>query len=424
MPNAAAGASVPDTLPPPRDLSPAELAALGASEPPLPADLAAAFDAASAEAPAESAVVIVTAPPVEVVPAAEGMAEPGEGGSSTVVSVVSSDGEGGGSAVVVAAGEGAAAMAGAETGGGGGASRSAALASGGGAAMAVAGGLQLTENVGPSSAVYKRAPSLKADKALVKLLIPEARLTELWDEIAELEVDAAHLERGSQLLVTEMIDRLASARNMLLHSKDRYENALREVTYVRYRLTRIQHSSLLEQPQSILAYLVIILVAVVIGFFSTPRLMAVLNGVGITTGVAPSTPLIGFGDLIAGMDALALFNTAFWGALGGLAAAFFALQRHVEDFDQQHARWYYLSPLVGLFVGPLMGLVAGLGLPALFQLVNEQPANMEVRPALLYLLAWTVGYQQNLLLELIRSVLKRVLPAPADETPKSDPPIR
>jgi hypothetical protein len=80
--------------------------------------------------------------------------------------------------------------------------------------------------------------------------------------------------------------------------------------------------------------------------------------------------------------------------------------------------------LVGLFVGPLIGLVAGLGFPALFQLVNNQPAAMEVRPALLYLLAWTVGYQQNLLLALVRSVLQRVLPQPPDEPPPTDAPAK
>lgn len=389
---------MPETSPP------AVPAALSAAEPPLPADLAAAFDAASGETgvsvPAEPAPVMVVMPP------AEDVAAPDEGAASTVVSVVSSDGEGGASAVMVAAGEGAAAAAGADAAGG---SAAAAGAAGrGGAAVAVAGGLQLSEHVGPVSTVYKRAPQLKADKALVKLLVPEKRLTELWDEIALLEAQAAQLQRGSQLLVTEMIDRLASARNQLLHSRDQYENALREVVYVRYRLTRIKHSALLEQPQAILAYLVIVLVALIAAFLTTPRLIA---GLG-----SPAA--------IAGVEALTLFNTAFWGALGGLAAAFFALQRHVEDFDQQHARWYYLSPLVGLFIGPLMGLVAGLGFPALFQLVSDQPANVEVRPALLYLLAWTVGYQQNLLLELIRSVLKRVFPQPAEESPKTDPPIR
>lgn len=373
-------------------------AALSAAEPALPADLAAAFDAAP------DAALAVPAPVTVVMPPAESAPEPAEGTASTVVSVVSSDGEGGASAVVVSAGEGAAA--GAETGGG--AAVAAGASGGAGAAVAVRGGLQLTEQVGPSSTVYKRGPQLKADKALVKLLVPEKRLTELWDEIAALEARAAQLQRGSQLLVTEMIDRLAAARNQLLHSRDQYENALREVVYVRYRLTRIAHSSLLEQPQAILTYLILILAALIAAFITTPRLLAGL-------GSPPA---------IAGVDALTLFNTAFWGALGGLAAAFFALQRHVEDFDQQHARWYYLSPLVGLFVGPLMGLVAGLGFPALFQLVSDQPASVDVRPALLYLLAWTVGYQQNLLLELIRSVLKRVLPQPAEEAPKTDPPIR
>ncbi|MCC7359708.1 MAG: hypothetical protein IT317_09535 [Anaerolineales bacterium] len=370
---------MPDTPPEP---TAAEPAALSPVEPALPADLAAAFDAAGAAetASAEPAPETTAAPSADAQPV---LLEP----SAAV------------EAAETAAAPSAVAVAGAGSG--------AAVAAGRGSAPAVAGGLQLSENVGPATQVFKRAPQLKADKALVKLLIPEARLTALWEEIAGLEAEAAQLQRGSQLLVTEMIDRLATARNMLLHSRDEYENALREVVYVRYRLTRIRHSSLLEQPQTILVYLILILLSLIAAFVATPRLVA---------GLGTPTPAV------AGIEAVALFNTAFWGALGGLAAAFFALQRHVEDFDQQHARWYYLSPLVGLFVGPLMGLVAGLGIPALFQLVNDQPANMQIRPALLYLLAWTVGYQQNLLLELIRSVLKRILPEPPPAAPKADLP--
>ena len=390
----------------PDNPTPEELAAASTSEPPLPAELGAAFDAAGAPEVAATAPtmlpgtdsvstvsgatgeVLMPGSPVDVV-AGGGM--PGGGSlppdGAAAVAAVSGAAEPGTAAVVVApSGDSAAVVVGADKGG----------------------GLQLSENVGPATTIiYKRSPSLKADPALVKLLVPEARLKELLEEIADLEKAAAQLQRGSQLLVTELIDRLASARNRLLHNRDQYENALREVVYVRYRLTRIRHSSLLEQPQTILVYLVIILVLLIVAFLATPQLVA---------GLAAQE--------VAGIAALTLFNTAFWGALGGLAAAFFALQRHVEDFDQQHARWYYLSPMVGLFIGPLMGLVAGLGLPAFFQLVNEQPASMEVRPALLYLLAWTVGYQQNLLLELIRSVLTRSLPDTPVEDPKTDPPIR
>ena len=364
------------------------------AEPALPADVAAAFDAAGG---AEPAPVVVIVPPADAVP------EPPAGlpdlpitepAATTVVAVSGSET----GAAVAVAGEGGAVAASSDSG------SAAASAGTRGAALAVAGGLQLSENVGPATTVFKRAPQLKADRALVKLLIPEARVTALWEEIAGLEAEAAQLQRGSQLLVTEMIDRLATARNRLLHSRDEYENALREVVYVRYRLTRIRHSSLLEQPQSILVYLIVILVALIVAFVATPRLVA---------GLGTPTPEV------AGIEAVTLFNTAFWGALGGLAAAFFALQRHVEDFDQQHARWYYLSPLVGLFVGPLMGLVAGLGLPALVQPVSGQVPAVEVRPLLLNLLAWTVGYQQNLLLELIRSALKGILPE-APESPKTD----
>jgi hypothetical protein len=256
-------------------------------------------------------------------------------------------------------------------------------------------GLQLSEEVGQAAVAYKRGPDLEANPALLKLFVTDQRLTALWDEIETLEAEAANFQPGSQLLVTEMLERLTAARNMLLHRRDQYENARREVIYVRYRLTRIRHSSLLEQPQAILVYLVLSLILLGLGFGRTPQILAGLGN--------PSN--------IAGIDSITLLNSALWGGIGGLTAAFFALQRHVEDFDQQFARWYYISPIIGLFIGPLIGLVAGIGLPALFVLVGGQASDMQVAPALLYLLAWSVGFQQNLLLRLINTVFKQIFPA-------------
>ncbi len=259
---------------------------------------------------------------------------------------------------------------------------------------AVAAGFQLSENVGLSNAVYRRDVALPADRALVRLLVPDNRTVKLWHAIDELAGDVENLHRGSQDLVSEMIDRLTVARNLLLHSRDSYEDAEREVAIVRHRLLRVKHSTFLEQPQTIVGYLVIVLLILGAGFAYSNTLLDFLGRPGI----------------IAGISAPVLLNTMLWGGIGGLTAAFFALQRHVLDFDQQHARWFYLSPVIGLFIGPLIALVAEIGLPALFVLAGGQTANMTVAPGLLYLLAWAVGFQQNLLLRLVNKVFTSIFP--------------
>jgi hypothetical protein len=273
----------------------------------------------------------------------------------------------------------------------------AAAAVGGGGAVTA--GIQLSEDVGLATAVYRREAALPSDRALVRLLIPEGRIVKLWHSIDGLAVEVENLHRGSQDVVLELIDRLTVARNLLLHSRDSYEDAEREVAIVRHRLTRVQRSSFLEQPQTIVGYLVLVLLILGAGFGLTNRLLDLLG--------RPGT--------IAGITAPTLVNTMLWGGIGGLTAAFFALLRHVLDFDQQHARWYYLSPVVGLFIGPLIALVAEIGLPALFVLAGGQTANMTVAPALLYLLAWAVGFQQNLLLRLINKVFTSIFPEKSAE---------
>jgi hypothetical protein len=281
---------------------------------------------------------------------------------------------------------------------GDGASTTTVAAAAGGQGGAGAAGFKLSENVGLSTAVYRRETALPSDRALVRLLVPDNRTVKLWHAIDELAGDVEGLRRGSQELVSEMIDRLTVARNLLLHSRDSYEDAEREVAIVRHRLLRVQHSTFLEQPQTIVGYLVIVLLILGAGFFFSN---AVLDFFG-----RPGT--------IAGISAPVLLNTMLWGGIGGLSAAFFALQRHVLDFDQQHARWYYLSPVIGLFIGPLIALVAEIGLPALFVLAGGQTANMTVAPALLYLLAWAVGFQQNLLLRLVNKVFTSIMPDKAE----------
>jgi hypothetical protein len=61
-----------------------------------------------------------------------------------------------------------------------------------------------------------------------------------------------------------------------------------------------------------------------------------------------------------------------------------------------------------------MALVANIGLPAFFALVSSDAGEMAVAPALLYLLAWAVGFQQNLLLKIVTSVFKRIFPKEAE----------
>ncbi len=266
------------------------------------------------------------------------------------------------------------------------------------ARIAASTALQLSEEVGLPLTAYQRAQDLQSQQQLLDMFVTDVSLMALWQEIAKLETEVTTNVRGlSQTVADELIDRLRTARNMLLHDRDRYEDASREVAAVKYRLTRIRTSGYSQQPRPILAYLLFVLPILILGF-------AAANPVWV---------LLGSPTEVAGTAFPTLWNTIMWGGLGGLSAALWGLWRHVaqkHDYDPQHAQWYYLSPIMGLIFGPLVALFAQIGLPAFFDLASQQSSSIAIDPIVLYILAWVVGFQQNLLLQLINNVLKRISP--------------
>lgn len=265
---------------------------------------------------------------------------------------------------------------------------------GGGGARSAGAAFQLSEDVGLAVATFKRGKARPANRALLKLFISDDQLVALWNEIGRVELEVVDLQKASPQTVIELFDRLTMARNLLMSDKDQYEDVLREVNIVKSKVVRIRRSNTAQQPFTIQLFLYALVGLSTWLFIAGPTIASVLGNrfevVGIPTQV--------------------LWNSVLWGGIGGLSAAFYALVKHVEDYEPQHARWYYLSPVIGLFFGPLVALLADVGLPAFVQLVGDAPGEMVVRPAVMYLLAWAVGFKQNLLIHLINTVLSRIVP--------------
>lgn len=334
------------------------------------ADPAVTFDGGSDAEPAMAALS-------ESVPSAEMMSE---------VEPPSAEGE-----VAVA---GAAAAAATAAGASGGQAAASAAVSGKGSSQSAGAAFQLSEDVGLAVATFNRGKSRPANPKLLKLFINDDLLVSLWNEIARVEIEVVELRGSSPKMVLEMFDRLTLARNLLLADRDEFEDALRHVNIVKNNILRVRNSNASQRPFVIQLFLYAIVGLSVWLFVAGPSIATLLGNrlevVGIPTQV--------------------LWNSVLWGGIGGLSAALYALVKHVEDYDPQHAVWYYLSPIVGLFFGPLVALLADVGLPAFVQLVGSAPGEMEVRPAVMYLLAWAVGFKQNLLIQLINGVLARIVP--------------
>ncbi len=92
---------------------------------------------------------------------------------------------------------------------------------------------------------------------------------------------------------------------------------------------------------------------------------------------------------------------SLWGALGGVVAALFGFYLHAarRDFDRGYVAYYFLKPIMGLVLGPLVYLFARAGLMA----IQSQGTVIE-RPELLYLGAFVLGFGERFSLRLIDRV--------------------
>ena len=331
--------------------------------------------AANGDSAVEAASVLVAEalPSLEVLPASEPTSPEGE---------------------TAAAGAAAAAAAAAGAPGGQAAAASAAVSGKGGGGQSAGAAFQLSEDVGLAVATFNRGKSRPANPKLLKLFVTDDLLVSLWNDIGRAEQEVVALRSTSPKMVAEMFDRLTMARNLLLSDRDEYEDALHELNVVKNNIMRVRNSNAAQRPFVIQLFLYAIVA---------------VSGWLFVAGPSIAT-LLGNRLEVVGIPTQVLWNSVLWGGIGGLSAALYALVKHVEDYDPQHAVWYYVSPIIGLFFGPLVALLADVGLPAIVQFVGSAPAEMEVRPAFMYILAWAVGFKQNLLIQLINGVLARVLP--------------
>jgi hypothetical protein len=254
--------------------------------------------------------------------------------------------------------------------------------------------LQVSGDVAITSPTYKPGQPLPSNKELVDMFVPNARLVTIWAEIDDLENQVSSLSGVSRKLALELVARLAVARNYLMNNRDQFEEAGQEVAIVKYYLNRVRTSSFTQRPRPILGFLTVFLVLLVIGFLSSTT---------ISNYVKQTVPS-------ATIDFGTVWITILWGGVGGWFGAIYNLWAHVardQDYDPQFALWYYTNPIIGLILGALVYVVIRTGIVV--------AAGTEIQPAPyviygMYVLAWAVGFQQNLALSLVNSVLKKLIP--------------
>jgi len=241
-------------------------------------------------------------------------------------------------------------------------------------------------------------PPVVEQEAMIKFLITDERVDELWRRIDAAEKRAVgdnNLGSGER---REALDNIRGARNLLLGGKQNYEDALRYVVEVESDLTqatRLKSWSL--------TYGVMLL------FYNIAWLAAL--GVLLTYSSQVTTMFAG-----SGVDQV-FFITVLCGGLGGVSGALRSMWVHIakdRDFDPQFLMWYLINPILGAVLAIFAFWVAQLGLVTMSGGTGAGATGNGV--FVLYVLGWLVGFQQNVAYQLVEQAIKMIFKR--DETTK------
>jgi len=195
---------------------------------------------------------------------------------------------------------------------------------------------------------------------------------------------------------------LREARQLMLDSPEEYVNAEYRMMQVQAMLDRVKES----RKQS--------------GFYG-PRILAYEAGwlLLLLAGLIFAGPLTRWITAISGTGGPALLNinpvlnTMFWGGIGGVVGALYALWWHIsekQNFDRHYMMWYLVQPLMGLVLGGITFLLLTSGFLILQVDLSDDKASTGAR-LLPYLTAVLAGFRQNFVYEQLERLISLFTPA-------------
>ncbi|MGQ9599377.1 MAG: hypothetical protein ACUVWZ_08160 [Anaerolineae bacterium] len=244
------------------------------------------------------------------------------------------------------------------------------------------------------------------DRQKIVAQLGGVRLQELETRIAEVYEEVRRQVGVSEEIATECYNKLFRARDILMR-RDLAEIAQAEynIEQVRARLKRAAESEVAAKkfawPIMLWGLIWFSAFATVLALFNVTWFREMIRPV-----IASNSP-VGMEILIPAM---------IWGGLGGVACIFYSLFKHVgrRDFDRQYTLSYLGKPFLGIILGAtvymvinLLVLLLGI-LPARLQSGSESVTSPAVAPWIIYLLAWTSGFKENRIFDLVDRVMKRV----------------
>lgn len=200
---------------------------------------------------------------------------------------------------------------------------------------------------------------------------------------------------------------LREARQLMLDSPEEYVNAEYRMMQAQAMLDRVKESrkqSVYYGPR-ILAYEAAWLLVLLAGLiFATPltRWITYISGVG--------------GPALLNINPI--LNTMFWGGIGGVVGALYALWWHIsekQNFDRHYMMWYLVQPLMGLVLGGIAFLILSSGFLILQVDLADDKASTGAR-LLPYLTAVLAGFRQNFVYEQLERLIGLFTPATRKDT--------
>jgi|GEM_PF-6108721 len=176
-----------------------------------------------------------------------------------------------------------------------------------------------------------------ADENLLDLFVDDNRLRELYAQIEALQDEVVESVRGARGNTDIYQEELLHASNLLLQSRENYDEARAIMYRVRADLNRERRvdSEVKKYYPNIMLYYMCFGVALVV--------LLLLGSLFITVAESLGVPLVGYGH-----------NATVAGGFGALMYGFWALHLHtsvLRDFDANSINLYIFYPILGMLAG-------------------------------------------------------------------------
>lgn len=242
----------------------------------------------------------------------------------------------------------------------------------------------------PSSELFYLTEN--ADPDILSKFVDDESLQAMWSAIENLQAEVANKPWLTRKRADTYQAELLEASDLLLQSRENYDDARAVVYRIRGDLARDERAMKeIEQYAPALRR--------TIGFWFLVVLVA-----GFLSSLAEQALRSSNNHFLASAYLPVLFGIA-----GGAFLAYSTLNRHttiLRDFDSSHASWYRYAP----FVGALMGfLVYVLWVATLVTSTSQDVDNLDELqyPAVLWILAFLGGLQQNWVIGRLRALRDR-----------------